>query len=216
MQIKIAPSILSADFGKLNEEIALVAPFVDLMHIDVMDGHFVPNITIGVPVVASLKSDRPLDCHLMIENPKRYIDAFAESIKKSQGDRAGESNITVHLEACENPSAVLRQIKDAGLRAGLSLSPPTPAEKIAPFLDEVDLVLIMSVNPGFGGQTFIPEALEKIKYIRAVMPELDIEVDGGINAETGALCKEAGANILVAGSYIFNAEDRKARIESLK
>ncbi len=207
MKMQIAPSILSADFGKLNEEIAEVEPYVDMLHVDVMDGHFVPNITIGPPVVRRIKSKLPLDCHLMIENPEQYVEDFV---------KAGAASITVHQEACPHLHRVIAQIKALGVRAAVSLNPATPVEEIRHVLDDVDMVLVMSVDPGFGGQSFIPEALGKIREIREIKPDLDIEVDGGVNDETSKQCIEAGANILVAGSYIFKSEDRRAAIESLR
>lgn len=207
MKIKIAPSILSADFGKLNEEIASVEPYVELLHVDVMDGHFVPNITIGAPVVKCIKTKLPMDLHLMIEHPEKYVEDFA---------KAGAASITVHQETCKDLHKVLRQIKSLGVKAAVSINPETPFEKIKGVLDEVDMVLIMSVHPGFGGQKFIETALDKIKELRKMKPDLDIEVDGGINAETAKKCVEAGANILVAGSYIFGAKDRRQAIESLR
>ncbi len=207
MNIKIAPSILSADFGKLNEEIASVEPYVDLLHVDVMDGHFVPNITIGAPVVQCIKSKLPLDLHLMIEHPERYVEDFV---------KAGAASITVHQEACRHLHRVIQQIKSLGVKAAVSINPATPLEMIEEVLDDVDMVLIMSVNPGFGGQKFIEGALGKIAELRKLKPDLDIEVDGGINAETAKKCVEAGANILVAGSYIFGAKDRQQAIQSLR
>lgn len=207
MKIQIAPSILSADFGKLNEEIASVEPYVDLLHVDVMDGHFVPNITLGPPVVRKIQTKLPLDLHLMIEHPEQYIDDFVD---------AGAASITVHMEACKHLHRVIQQIKAKGVKAAVSINPATPIESIQYVLDDVDMVLVMSVNPGFGGQKFIPGALEKIRKLREMKPDLDIEVDGGINDETARQCVEAGANVLVAGSYIFGADDRKAAIESLR
>ena len=215
MKIQIAPSILSADFGKLNEEIASVEPYVDLLHVDVMDGHFVPNITIGAPVVKSLKTGLPLDLHLMIEHPEKYVPDFVQAIETA-GCPKNNANITVHQEACEDLPAVLEQIKSLGVKAAVSINPTTPLKMIESVLDRVDMVLIMSVQPGFGGQKFIESALEKISELRKLKPDLDIEVDGGINTETAKLCVKAGANILVAGSYIFGAEDRKKAIESLR
>ncbi len=215
MKILIAPSILSADFGKLNEEIASVEPYVDLLHIDVMDGHFVPNITIGAPVVRRIKTKLPLDCHLMIENPEKYVEDFAKAIGET-GCPMKESSITIHAEVCEDLKGIVAQIKKLGLKAAVSINPETPIDQIESILDDVDMVLVMSVNPGFGGQNFMDIALGKIQALRNLRPELDIEVDGGINAETAKKCVEAGANILVAGSYIFGAGDRKKAIESLR
>lgn len=207
MKIQIAPSILSADFGRINEEIASVEPYADLIHLDVMDGHFVPNITFGQAIVKCLKTKLPMDCHLMIEHPEKYVEDFV---------KAGVAGLTVHQEVCPHLYRVIQQIKSFGIRAAVSLNPSTPVSTLVDVLDDLDMVLIMSVNPGFGGQKFIPRALEKIKALRTMKPDLDIEVDGGINAETAKMCVESGANILVAGSYIFGAEDRKAAIASLR
>ena len=207
MNIQIAPSILSADFGHLNQEIATIETCSDLLHVDVMDGHFVPNITIGPPVVKCLKTKLPLDCHLMIEHPEMFIEEFV---------KAGAASITVHQEACTHLHRVIQQIKSFGVKAAVSINPGTPLKMIEEVLDDVDMILIMSVNPGFGGQKFISSALAKIEELRKQKPQLDIEIDGGINAETAKLCVKAGANILVAGSYIFGAKDRKAAIESLR
>ena len=206
LKIKIAPSILSADFGRLDEEIASVEKYVDLLHVDVMDGHFVPNITIGAPVVRSLKTKLPLDCHLMIAEPQRYIKDFA---------RAGANSITVHQETCTNLRKIIQQIKAYKVRAAVALNPKTPLKKILKVIDNLDMVLLMSVNPGFGGQDFIYSVLEKITALRKIAPKLDIQVDGGINPQTAKMCIDAGANILVAGSYIFGAKDRKKAIQSL-
>lgn len=208
MSIKVAPSILSADFGRLNEEIATVDSQVDFLHVDVMDGHFVPNLTLGAPVVKCLKSRVPIECHLMITNPEKYVKDFAE---------AGAWRITVHWEATKDRTkAVLQQIRDLGVEPSLSINPDTPLEAIEPYLDQVEMVLVMSVFPGFGGQAFIPEVLSKVRQLRAMKPDLDICMDGGINAETGKQSVEAGANALVAGSYIFKAADRAAAIQSLR
>jgi ribulose-phosphate 3-epimerase len=207
MKLKIAPSILSADFGKLNEEISSIEKYSDIIHVDVMDGHFVPNITIGAPVVKWLKTKLPLSCHLMIEHPENFVADFA---------KAGAQTITIHQETCPHLSKIIRQIKDLDCRVGVSINPGTPVEMLEEVIEEIDEVLIMSVNPGFGGQSFIEGALGKIAAVREMAPEIDIAVDGGINAETGRLCVEAGANILIAGSYIFGAKDRKKAIESLR
>ncbi len=207
MDIKIAPSILSADFGRLNEDIATVDQYCDLIHVDVMDGHFVPNLTIGAPVVKKIKSKKPLDVHLMIENPEKYIGDFAG---------AGADIIVFHAEAVENVAAVVDKIKKLGVKAGVSLKPATDIAVLSDVLDELDMVLIMTVEPGFGGQSFMEDMMPKVKKLRELKPNLDIQVDGGINAETSKIAREAGANVLVAGSYIFGADDRKAAIESLR
>lgn len=207
LDLKIAPSILSADFGKLNEEIASIEKYADLLHVDVMDGHFVPNITFGPVVVKCIKTRLPLDCHLMIENPEKYIPDFVQ---------AGAASITVHQEACRHLHGVIQQIKSFGIKAGVSLNPATPLAMIEDVIEELDMILIMSVNPGFGGQKFIDSVMAKVIDLREQMPNLDIQVDGGINAETAKIARDAGANILVAGSYIFGSVDRKKAIESLR
>ena len=204
--VKIAPSILSADFSKLGEEISDVEKGgAELIHVDVMDGHFVPNITIGPLVVESIRpiTKLPLDVHLMIENPDQYIESFA---------KAGADYITVHVEACRHLHRTIQLIKSFGVKAGVVLNPATPVQLIEPILEELDIVLLMSVNPGFGGQKFIPSVLNKIKQVRDLAKQkgvqLEIEVDGGVNEQTARLCVEAGATILVAGSAVYNQEDR--------
>ena len=206
-KIKIAPSILSSDFGKLNEEIASIAPLADLIHVDVMDGHFVPNLTCGAPVIKKIKTEIPLDIHLMIEDPGKYLEDFV---------KAGAYLITVHAEACENLSEIIKKIHDLNCLAGVSIKPKTPVAEIKNIIDQIDLVLVMSVEPGFGGQSFKPEVLPKIKQLREQNPSLDIEIDGGITSQTAPLAKSAGANVLVAGSYIFKAKNRKKAIQSLQ
>ncbi len=215
--IYIAPSILSADFTKLGEEIALVESLgAEYLHFDVMDGHFVPNISFGVPVLKSISKCHQMinDVHIMISEPKKYIEKFAD---------AGADIITFHYEACEDQDEVqdvIDMIHSFGVKAGLSIKPNTPVEVIEPFLEDLELVLVMSVEPGFGGQSFIPEALDKISYLRKMI-DLNgylclVEVDGGINEKTAKLCRDAGVDILVAGSYLFGNPDIKERMESLR
>jgi len=211
---KIAPSILSADFGRLAEEIAAVeAAGADWIHIDVMDGHFVPNITIGPAVVASLRQTTrlPFDVHLMIENPEQYIDAFAA---------AGSDIITVHAEATHHLHRTLTQIRELGIKAGVSLNPSTPLGQIEPVMTELDLLLIMTVNPGFGGQKFINSVLPKIGTAKEIVshlsPHILIEVDGGINLENIRSVADAGADILVAGAAVFGSGDYTKTIEAMK
>jgi ribulose-phosphate 3-epimerase len=201
--VRIAPSILSADFGRLADEVrAVEAAGADWIHVDVMDGRFVPNITIGPLVVAALRrvTRLPLDCHLMIVEPERYVEAFAE---------AGADGITVHAEACTHLHRVVQQIRGLGKRAGVSLNPHTPEESLRYVLPSLDLVLVMSVNPGFGGQDFLPEVLPKIASLRAQIDALglatDLQVDGGIKPGTAARVCEAGADSLVAGNAVFKA-----------
>lgn len=212
--VKIAPSILSADFGRLNEEIATVEKYVDMIHADIMDGHFVPNITFGASAVSKITTHLPLDCHLMIENPEKYIEDFAKALKRP-GRKLFDCYIVVHQEACMDLPRVIQQIKNTGVRAGVALNPATPLSTIEPVLNDVDMVLLMTVNPGFGGQKFIESVVPKIRQLRKLMPKLDIEVDGGINDKTARVAVESGANILVAGSYIFGAEDRVKAIKIL-
>jgi len=211
MKIKIAPSILSADFTHLAAELKKVEEAgADLIHVDVMDGHFVPNISIGPLVVKYLRKATllPLDVHLMIENPAKYVDAFA---------KAGSDMITVHIEtiSLKGLAAIAKKLKAKGIKLGISLNPRTPLAKIKKALTLVDFVLIMSVNPGFGGQAFIPGAIDKIKQLRAIFKK-DICVDGGINNLTAKLVKDAGANVLAAGSYIFGAKNIKKAVNSLR
>lgn len=212
--VKIAPSILSADFSKLGEEILAVEKGgADYIHIDVMDGHFVPNITIGPLIVEAIRpiTKLPLDVHLMIENPDQYIEAFA---------KAGADYITVHVEACRHLHRTIQNIKSFGIKAGVVLNPATPVESIQHIIGEIDMVLLMSVNPGFGGQKFIPEVLPKIRKVKEMAEQkgvaMEIEIDGGVNPETAKLCMEAGANVLVAGSAIYNQEDYAEAISLIR
>ncbi len=212
--IKIAPSILASDFSKLGEEIIKVEKAgADIIHIDVMDGHFVPNITIGPPVVKALRKTTklPFDVHLMIENADKYIDGFID---------AGADIISVHIENNSHIHRTLQKIKDSGVKASVALNPSTPIETLEWVLDELDMVLIMTVNPGFGGQVFIEGMLEKIRKLRQLANHkklsLDIEVDGGIDTENIYRITEAGANVIVAGSTIYKAEDTGHIIRSLR
>ena len=210
--MKIAPSILSADFGNLEKSINLVKD-AEWLHVDVMDGHFVPNISIGPVVVKGLRkyTGQVLDTHLMISDPAKYLVDFI---------KAGSNRITFHIEATSDPLSVIDLIRENGAKVGISIKPNTGVKDIADFIPLIDQVLIMSVEPGFGGQEFMPNSLEKIKQISALREKLNkdllIVVDGGINKETAALCKEAGANVLVAGSYIFNSDNPSDKIESLR
>ena len=212
--VEIAPSILAADFASLGEGIrAVERGGATLLHVDVMDGHFVPNISIGVPVVASLrKATRlPLDVHLMMLKPERYLKRFRE---------AGADYLTVHVEVCGHEPDVFRQIRALGAKAGVAINPETPGEALDPVVNLVDMVLFMTVHPGFGGQEFIPDVLLKMKQFteryRPVVPDLLIEVDGGIQRHTAYHAVQAGADILVAGSAVFRAEDRGDEIAALR
>ncbi|MBK7746713.1 MAG: ribulose-phosphate 3-epimerase [Candidatus Obscuribacter sp.] len=211
----IAPSILSADFARLGEEVKRVEEAgVDWIHVDVMDGHFVPNLTIGAPVVKALHNvtKLPLDVHLMITDPDKYLQDFAD---------AGASYITVHQEACTHLQRTLAQIRNLGKKAGVALNPATPEETLKYVLKDLDLVLVMSVNPGFGGQKFLTEAIAKVGRLRkmfndAGLPDVHISVDGGINTETGAQVVEQGADVLVAGNSIYKASDINKAVQELK
>ncbi|MEE1236524.1 MAG: ribulose-phosphate 3-epimerase [Turicibacter sp.] len=212
--LKIAPSILAADFSKLAEEVKCVEELgADYIHIDVMDGHFVPNITLGPGIVKCLRphTTLPFDVHLMIENPDQYIKEFKD---------AGADIITVHVEACRHLHRTLQLIKQYDMHCGVVLNPHTPLEMIKHVLSDVDWVLIMSVNPGFGGQTFIPDSLNKISTLNQWRQDgkfsFIIEVDGGVNEETARLCEEAGADVVVAGSAVFNAQNRQLAIQNIK
>ena len=213
--VKIAPSILSADFSKMGEEVASLEQCgADLIHCDVMDGVFVNNITFGIKMVEDIrkKTTLPLDCHLMIVHPEKYVERFA---------KAGADIITVHYEACQdNLKEVLELIKSTGVKCGAVINPDTPVEKIKEVIPLCDMVLLMSVFPGFGGQKFIPEVLGKLREVSALIKacgkEIDLEIDGGVNAENIEEIKAAGANVVVAGSAVFKAADRAAMIASLK
>jgi ribulose-phosphate 3-epimerase len=200
---RIAPSILSADFAALAGAIDQVAPEADLLHVDVMDGHFVPNLTIGPPVVASLRkhTDLYFDCHLMIDNPADFLDDFAE---------AGADGCSVHVELGD-VHGLIQQMRHLGLDVGVAVNPETPFEACEPYLDDIDLLLLMTVHPGFGGQAFMPEVMEKVRQARAELDRRNLgvalQVDGGINEQTGAVAAAAGADVFVSGSAIFHAAD---------
>lgn len=212
--IKISPSVLACDFTRLGEEVSdILKAGADMIHLDVMDGVFVTNISFGLSVIESLRkvSDGVFDVHLMITKPERYVERFI---------KAGADIVTFHYEACEDSAATLKRIRECGAKAAISVKPNTPVEDIYPFLELCDMVLIMTVEPGYGGQALIPETLEKVKTLREEIRKralpIDIQVDGGINGKNAHLAVEAGANVLVAGSAVFGAADRKAAIDALR
>ena len=212
--IYIAPSVLAADFAQLGEEVRRVEDAgANFLHLDVMDGIFVPNITFGAPVISALRRSTGLifDVHLMIKDPQRYIDDFV---------KAGADIITVHYESCDDPLSVIRQIRRQDIKVGVSVSPKTPAQVLLPLLDEVDMILVMTVEPGFGGQKFMPDMLDKVRLLRKEIIRrklnVDIEVDGGISEDNAALVSEAGANVLVAGSAIFKSKKPRLVISRMR
>ncbi len=214
--IKVSPSILSADFVNLERDIRALTPAgADYVHIDVMDGNFVPNISIGIPVVAAIRgiTDLTLDVHLMIDRPVRYVERFC---------KAGADILTIHIEAdtMENTLEALRIIRACGVKAAISVKPKTPAEAVLPYLELCDLILVMTVEPGFGGQSFMADMMPKVSKIRSYIdeknPACELEVDGGVNVQTAKICTSAGANVLVAGSAFFKAEDKAAFVKAVK
>ena len=213
MAVQMAPSILSADFARLADEAAAVAAVADWLHVDVMDSHFVPNLTIGLPVVESLLKhvSLPLDCHLMISEPDRWAPGYAE---------AGARNVTVHAEALQSPVRTLRVIRAAGARAGLAINPATPVEPCEDLLPEVDMLLLMTVEPGFGGQSFLDLVLPKLRRARAMVrrhgASVWLQVDGGVSEETIERCAGAGADVFVAGSAVYGADDPGAAVQALR
>jgi ribulose-phosphate 3-epimerase len=210
--LRVAPSILSADFGSLADAVDEITPSTDWLHVDVMDGHFVPNLTIGPPVVSSLRRHSALffDTHLMITDPDRYLEPFRD---------AGADGCTVHVEVGRT-GALIRQMRDLGLRVGLAANPDTPYEALEPFLDQIDLVLCMTVFPGFGGQSFIADVMDKVRQVRAAIDAagvaVDVEVDGGIDVATAPVAAEAGANVFVAGSAIFGHDKPWVAAEEIR
>jgi len=211
---KIAPSVLSADFARLGDEVAKVERAgADMIHFDVMDGHFVPNLSIGVPVLESLRkvTGLPLDAHLMIENPERYVEVFV---------KAGANSVSVHAEVCTDIAAMAKRLHDLGARASVGINPETDVQRVLPFAAHLDMILIMSVHPGFGGQEFIPEALEKLRVVRRELDrralKVDIEIDGGVKLDNIAEVKAAGANVFVSGSGIFGQGDYRKVVKEMR
>jgi ribulose-phosphate 3-epimerase len=213
MAVQMAPSILSADFARLADEAGAVSGVADWLHVDVMDNHFVPNLTVGLPVVESLlkHTGLPLDCHLMITDPERWAPAYAE---------AGARNVTVHAEAASQPVRLLRMIRSAGARCGLAINPATPVEPYADLLPEIDMLLLMTVEPGFGGQPFLHMVLPKLRRARELIARhggsVWLQVDGGVSEQTIERCAEAGADVFVAGSAVYSADDPAAAVQALR